>query len=125
MRYLMIVKGDENLDRSGPPPQALFEAIDKLGQEAAKSGKIVSMGGLRHTADGARVRINNGKLTITDGPFTEAKEVIGGFSIMYLASKEEAIEEARKFMELHRIHWPQWNGETEVRAMYEEGEMPG
>ena len=125
MRYMMIVKGDENLDRSGPPPQALFEAIDQLGQEAAKSGKMVSMGGLRATKDGARIRINNGKLTITDGPFTEAKEVIGGFSIMNLASKEEAIEEARKFMELHRIHWPQWNGETEVRAMYDEGEMPG
>ena len=58
MRYIMIVKGDENLDRSGPPPMALFEAIDKLGQEAAKSGKMVSMGGLRRTADGARIRIN-------------------------------------------------------------------
>ena len=125
MRYMMIVKGDENFDRSGPPPQALMEAIGKLGEEAAKTGKMISMGGLRHTADGARIRLTNGKLTITDGPFTEAKEVIGGFSVMNLASKEEAIEEARKFMELHRLHWPQWNGETEIRAMYEEGEMPG
>jgi hypothetical protein len=125
MRYMMIVKGDENFDRSGPPPQALMEAIDKLGQEAAKAGKMISFGGLRHTADGARIRLANGKLTITDGPFTESKEVIGGFSIMNLKSKEEAIEEGRKFMELHRIHWPQWNGETEIRAMFEEGEMPG
>ena len=125
MRYMMIVKGDERMDRSGPPPQGLMDAIDKLGQEAAKAGKMVSFGGLRPTADGARIRIANGKLTVTDGPFTEAKEVIGGFSIMNLASKEEAIEEARKFMELHRIHWPQWNGETEIRAMYEDGEMPG
>jgi len=125
MRYMMIVKGDENLDRSGPPPQALMEAIGKLGEEAAKAGKMVSFGGLRRTADGVRIRLSNGKLTITDGPFTETKEVIGGFSIMNLKSKEEAIEEGRKFMELHRIHWPQWNGETEIRAMYEEGEMPG
>ena len=124
MRYMMIVKGDENLDRSGPPPQALMEAIGKLGEEAAKAGKMVSFGGLRRTADGVRIRLSNGKLTITDGPFTETKEVIGGFSIMNLNSKEEAIEEGRKFMELHRIHWPQWNGETEIRAMYEEGEMP-
>jgi len=124
MRYMMIVKGDENLDRSGPPPQALMEAIGKLGEEAAKAGKMVSFGGLRRTADGVRIRLSNGKLTITDGPFTETKEVIGGFSIMNLKSKEEAIEEGRKFMELHRIHWPQWNGETEIRAMYEEGEMP-
>jgi hypothetical protein len=125
MRYMMIVKGDENLDRSGPPPQALMEAIGKLGEEATKAGKMISFGGLRRTADGARIRLSNGKLTITDGPFTETKEVIGGFSIMNLKSKEEAIEEGRKFMELHRIHWPQWSGETEIRAMYEEGEMPG
>lgn len=125
MRYMMIVKGDERLDRSGPPPLALMEAIGQLGEEAAKAGKMVSMGGLRHTKDGARIRLTDGKLTITDGPFSEAKEVIGGFSIMNLKSKEEAIEEARKFMELHRIHWPQWNGETEIRAMFEEGEMPG
>ena len=96
MRYMMIVKGDENLDRSGPPPQALFEAIGKLGEEAAKAGKMVSMGGLKRTADGARIRINNGKLTITDGPFTEAKEVIGGFWMIEVASRAEAIEWARK-----------------------------
>jgi hypothetical protein len=125
MRYMMIVKGDENFDRSGPPPQALMDAIDKLGQEATKAGKMVSFGGLRRTADGARIRLTNGKMTITDGPFTESKEVIGGFSIMNLASKDEAIEEGRKFMELHRLHWPQWNGETEIRAMFEEGDMPG
>ena len=124
MRYMMIVKGNENFDRSGPPPVALMEAIDKLGQEAAKAGKMVSFGGLRHTAEGVRLRLENGTLTVTDGPFSEAKEVIGGFSIMNLASKEEAIAEARKFMELHRVHWPAWNGETEVRAMYEEGDGP-
>ena len=63
MRYMMIVKGDENFDRSGPPPQALFEAIDKLGQDAAKAGKMVSMGGLRHTADGARIQQVAGRLS--------------------------------------------------------------
>jgi hypothetical protein len=85
---------------------------------------MVSMGGLRHTADGARVRLTGGKLVTTDGPFTEAKEVLGGFSIMNLASKEEAIQEAVKFMELHRKYWPEWEGETEIRLMYEEGEHP-
>ena len=72
----------------------------------------------------ASVRLTGGKLVITDGPFTEAKEVIGGFTIMELASKEEALEEARKFMELHRKHWPAWDGETEVRPMYEDGDHP-
>ena len=124
MRYMMIVKGDENLDRSGPPPMELMEAIGKLGEEAAKSGKMVSMGGLRHTSEGARVRLKGGKLITTDGPFTESKEVLGGFTIMNLASKEEAIKEAEKFMDLHRKFWPQWEGETEIRLMYEDGEHP-
>ena len=118
MRYLMIVKGDENFAASGPPPMELMEAIDKLGEEAAKAGKMVSMGGLQHTSKGASVRLAGGKLITTDGPFTESKEVIGGFTILELESKEQAIEEALKFMELHRKFWPAWEGETEVRLMY-------
>jgi hypothetical protein len=124
MRFMMIVKGDENFEASGPPPQALMEAIGQLSVDAAKSGKIVGMGGLQHTAKGAKVRIKGGKMTVIDGPFSESKEVIGGFTIMELASKDEAIEEARKFMELHRKHWPTWDGDCEVRLMYEGGDHP-
>ena len=124
MRYLMIVKGDENFGASGPPPKELMDAIDQLGVEAAKTGKIVSMGGLQHTSKGATLRLDGGKLTVKDGPFTEAKEVIGGFTIMELPSKEAAIEEARKFMELHRQLWPGWSGECEVRLMYGDNEHP-
>lgn len=124
MRYMMIVKGDENFAASGPPPMELMTAIGKLGEEAAKSGKMVSMGGLKHSSDGATVRLKGGKMITTDGPFSEAKEVIGGFTIMNLKSKEEAIEEAVKFMELHRKIWPQWDGVTEIRLMYEGEEHP-
>ncbi len=124
MRYMMIVKGDENFAESGPPPMELMEAIGKLGEEATKAGKMVSMGGLHHSSKGATVRLKGGKLITTDGPFTEAKEVIGGFTILNLASKEEAIQEAIKFMELHRRLWPTWEGVTEVRPMYEENEHP-
>jgi hypothetical protein len=124
MRYLMIVKGDENFSASGPPPQELMDAIGQLGIEAAKTGKIVSMGGLQPTSKGASVRISGGKMTVRDGPFSEAKEVIGGFTIMELASKEEAIEEAKKFMELHQKLWPAWDGECEVRLMYADGDHP-
>jgi len=120
MRYMFIVKGPESLAASGPPPAALIEAIEKLGEEAAKAGKMVSFGGLHPTSSGVRMRITNGKIVTTDGPFTEAKEVIGGFSIFNLASKEEALEEARKFTELHRVHWPNWEGEIEIRLMYKE-----
>ena len=120
MRYMVIVKGSENLAASGPPPAALMEAIDRLSQEGARKGTLVSFGGLHPTSTGARMRITNGELVTTDGPFTESKEVIGGFSILNVASREEALQEARTFMELHRVHWPGWEGEIEIRRMYEE-----
>jgi hypothetical protein len=120
MRYMIIVTGPENLAAAGPPPASLMEAIDKLSEEGMKKGTLVSFGGLHPTASGARMRITNGKLITTDGPFTEAKEVIGGFTILNVASREEALAEARTFMELHRVHWPKWEGQIEIRRMYEQ-----
>jgi hypothetical protein len=120
MRYMFIVSGPESLAESGPPPAALVEAVGTLCEEAIKQGTMVSFGGLKPTSSGARMRIANGKIVTTDGPFTEAKEVIGGFSIYNFASKEEALEELRKFMELHHAHWPTWQGQVELREMYEE-----
>ena len=114
MRYMTIVKGSE---KAGVPPQALFDAIDTLMAEQTKSGVFVSAGGLKPSAQGARVRIKRGKLHTTDGPFSEAKEVIGGFAILNAASKAEAIALAEEFMELHLRHWPEWEGECEVREM--------
>lgn len=120
MRYMVIVKGPENLAAFGPPPVELMEAIGKNIEEGMKKGTLISFGGLYPTSSGARMRIANGKITTTDGPFTEAKEVIGGFSILNVGSREEALEEVRQFSELHRIHWPKWEGEVEVRQMYEQ-----
>jgi hypothetical protein len=114
MRFMTIVKGSEN---AGTPPKALFDAIDQLMAEQTKSGVFVSAGGLKPSAQGARVRITRGKLRMTDGPFTEAKEVIGGFAILNAASKAEAIRMAKEFMELHIKHWPEWEGDCEVREM--------
>jgi hypothetical protein len=116
MRFMMIVKSPEN---AGPPPQALMDAIAKLGEEAARAGTLVETGGLFPTAMGARVRLSKGQLTVTDGPFTEAKEVVGGYAVHELKSKDEAIEAAVRFMELHQKHWPGWEGETEVRQIFE------
>lgn len=120
MRFMTIVKGNEahNMTKAGPPPAELIEAIEKANEEGLKSGKMESFGGLWPTSHGARVRVVNGKVVATDGPFTEAKEVIGGYSVMHFASKEEAVEEARKFMELSYRLWPAWEGEVEIRPMY-------
>lgn len=115
MKFMMIVKSAE---RSGLPPKELMEAIDKLSEEAAKAGTMIGGGGLGPTALGARVRLANGKVTVTDGPFTEAKEIIGGYAQFELNSKQQAIESAVTFMELHKKHWPGWEGETEIRQMF-------
>jgi len=116
MRFITLVKSAESF-RAGPPPKALMDAIGKLGEEATKEGVLVDMGGLSPSNTGARIRLAKGKLTLTDGPFAEAKEVIGGYAIFELKSRKEAIERAMKFMELHQRHWKGWEGETEVRQL--------
>ncbi|HTR64210.1 MAG TPA: YciI family protein [Terriglobales bacterium] len=121
MRYMMIVK---HAEKQGPPPKELMDAIQKLGEEAMKAGTMLGNGGLTPTAQGARVRLSGGKVSVIDGPFTEAKEVIGGYAQFEMKSKEEAIKGAVEFMELHKKHWPGWEGETEVRQMYAPGEFP-
>jgi hypothetical protein len=116
MRFLTMVKSSE---ASGPPPQELMDAIAKLGEEAAKAGVMVDMGGLMPSAMGTRVRIARGELLVTDGPFTEAKEVVGGFAFFEVKTREEAVEWTRRFMQLHRDHWKGWEGETEVRPLFD------
>jgi hypothetical protein len=116
MRFMNIVRTTEN-SPLGPPPKALMDAIDKLGEEATKAGVFVETGGLMPSAAGARLRLTGGKLTVTDGPFSEAKEVIGGFAVFDVKSKAEAVEWARRFMNLHTQHWPGWEGEAEVRQL--------
>src|SRR6516165_10653193 len=115
MRFMMIVKHAEN---QGAPPKELMEAIDKLAKDATKSGAMIGTGGLKPSALGSRVRLSGGRVTVSDGPFTEAKEVIGGYAQFEFKSKKEAIESAVAFTELHKKHWPGWEGETEVRQMY-------
>jgi hypothetical protein len=123
MRFMSLVKSAES--KATLPPQALFEAIDQLVQEAAKSGcAMVVAGGLLPTSAGARVRLSQGKFTVTDGPFTEAKEVVGGYAIFDAKTKADMIKWTERFMELHRKHMPGWDGECEVRQLAEPGEEP-
>jgi hypothetical protein len=115
VQFMMIVK---HAEKQGPPPKELIDAITKMSQEASQAGTMRGSGGLAPTAQGARVRLSGGKLTVIDGPFTEAKEVVGGYAQFELKSKEEAIEGAMRFMELHKKYWPGWEGETEIREMF-------
>jgi hypothetical protein len=115
MRFMMIVK---HAEKQGPPPKSLMDAIAKLAEAQTRAGTMVGSGGLGPTGLGARVRLAGGKVTVTDGPFTETNEVVGGYAQFELKSKEAAVESAVRFMELHKKHWPGWEGETEVRQMF-------
>ena len=116
MKYLMLIKHAESY-RSLPMPQGLLDAMGEFVAEGFKSGVLKDTAGLKETAEGLRVRSSGGKLQVTDGPFTEAKEVVGGYALVEVKSKEEALDVARQFMELHRVHWPAFEGECEVRPL--------
>jgi hypothetical protein len=120
MRYMLFIKHADEVDVSRVP-HSLFGAMDELIQRNRKSGALVETAGLKPTRAGTRIRLSKGKLTATDGPFTETKEVVGGFAIMECKTRDEALAHARDFMELHRVHWPEFEGECEVRP-YEDGQ---
>ena len=123
MKYLTFIRHSESYRESGPPA-ALMEAMGKFVERSFKDGTLVDTGGLLPSKDGVRLRLAKGKITVTDGPFTESKEVIGGWAILKAATRAEALRVATEFMELHRKHWPEFEGEAEVRPMFEPGTGP-
>lgn len=116
MKYLMLIKHDESY-RSQQIPQGLLDAMGKFVDQGFKSGVLKDTSGLKSTGEGFRVRSSGGKLKVTDGPFTEAKEVVGGYALVEVKSRDEALDLARRFMELHRDHWPAFEGDCEVRPL--------
>lgn len=116
MRYMFLTSGAET---GAIPPQAMIDAIEKLTEQEMAAGRMIARGGLMPTAMGsARIESRRGKLKLTDGPFAETKEVLGGFAIFEFATREDALAAARSFMELHRQHWPEWEGVCEMRPMF-------
>ena len=116
MKFLTLVKGSEN---AGQPPMELYAAVEQLGRELVKAGVMVGQGGLMPSGAGARARVAKQRITVTDGPFTEAKEVIGGYAIYHVQSKAEMMELVRRFCQVSLDHWPEWEGEVEVRQLYD------
>ena len=93
-------------------------AMGAFVEEMVKSGALLATDGLQPMSKGARVRRRNGEMTVTDGPFVEAKELIGGYAVRQLASKEEAVEMAKRFLAVAG------DGETEIRQIFEASDFP-
>ena len=115
-KYMMFIKHTE-AHRGMSPPTGLYEAMGAFVQEGFKSGILKDTAGLKPTKDGKRVDLKGGKITITNGPFADSKETVGGYALVEVASDAEALKVASEFMEVHRIHWPGFEGLCEVRPL--------
>ena len=116
MRYMLFIKHPQ--DYAGQTaPQALYDAMGAFVGEQIRKGVFLDGAGLKPLANATRVRLTGGKILVTDGPFAEAKEVVGGYALCELPSHEAAVALAREFMEVHRLHWPEFEGESEVRPL--------
>jgi hypothetical protein len=112
MQFLSMIRINENSGKR--PDERLMKDIGKLIEEMTEAGTLLDTAGLRPTSEGVRVNLSRGKLSQIDGPFTEAKEVIGGYAIIEAPSMKEAIRVTRRFLE---VHGDDWDIECEVRQM--------
>jgi hypothetical protein len=115
VKFLSIYK---SVETGVPPTQEEMDRMGRLIEEGMKAGYLLAVEGCLPTALGARVRLADGKISVTDGPFTESKEVVGGLAILQAKSKAEAVEYIRKFLGVAG------DGECELRQLYEEGQNP-
>jgi hypothetical protein len=121
MRFMMMVKGNNDYEAGIRPKKELMEAVIKHATELARAGVLVGTGGLMPSVKGARIMASGGNLTVIDGPFAEAKELIGGYGILKADSKEEAIKLGKIFMQIHvDVLGPAYEGELEIRQMQDD-----
>jgi hypothetical protein len=114
---MAIVKSAEN---GRAPAEGFTEAMAKFREESIKEGVLIDGSRLLPSEAGARLRLASGKLTVTDGPFIESKEVVGGYGVYEFKSKRDATYLMTRFMHLLAEHWPGWEGETEIRQLSDE-----
>lgn len=114
MRFISILRTSEAL---GFPPPALHEGMAALGAEATAAGVLVDTAGLLPVTTATRITVADGELVICDGPFDEPAP-IGAYAVYDVADRAEVVEWTRRFMELHRVTWPGWSGESEIRQVF-------
>ena len=112
----MLIKSEERY-RNEALPRELMDAMGKFVEESFKNGSLVDTAGLQPSSEGSRIRVSRGKAKVMDGPFTESKEIIGGYAIVQADTKKRAMEVAKQFVDLHTEHWPDFEFECEIRPM--------
>jgi hypothetical protein len=118
MKFLMFIKHAEQ-NTGQMPPKPLMDAMEKFVGNAFAKGILKETGGLKPPSQGTYIQSKGGKVTVKDGPFTEAKEIVGGYALVETKTREEALELGREFMELHRVHWPAFECVSEIRQVEE------
>ncbi len=116
MRFMVLVKADKDSEAGVLPNKELVAAMGKYNEELVRSGVLLAAEGLHASSKGARIKFSGDKRTVTDGPFTEAKELVAGFWLIQVKSKEEAIEWASRV--------PFADGEVEIRQVFEASDFP-
>ena len=116
MRFMMLVKADKNSEAGAMPDEKILAEMGKYNEQLIKAGVMLAGDGLQPSSKGARVRFSGGKPTVTDGPFAETKELLAGYWMIQVKSKQEALEWAKKI--------PFHDGEIEVRQLFELEDFP-
>lgn len=114
MQYMILLKAREDV---GAPPPELMTAMGTGIAELMQSGTMLATGALLPSQAGARVRLSGDRVDVTDGPFTEATELIGGYAIVQVDDRQQAVDLGARLIGIHKDHWPGWQGEAEVRQM--------
>jgi hypothetical protein len=116
MRFMILVKGNKDTEAGVMPPEELFAEMATYHEELQRAGALLDAAGLQPTAKGWRIKYSGGKRTVVDGPFAESKELVAGYTLIQVKSREEALEWARRFP---NPMLPGQDGEIEVRQLYE------
>jgi hypothetical protein len=116
MRFMMMVKSNKESEAGVMPSEELLSAMGRYNEELMKAGVLLDLAGLQPSSKGARIKFSSGKRTLSDGPFPKAEELIGGYWIIQVKSREEAIEWARR---APAPHGPNQDGEIELRQYFE------
>jgi hypothetical protein len=124
MQFMMMVKANEDYEAGQPPPPALMARMAEYSARMAKEGVLLSGAGLVPSSRGARIHAAGGTLTVMDGPFSEANELIGGFAIIRADSREQAIEFGKDFMRQHvEVLGAGYTGELEIRQIFDPSDV--